>query len=87
MIQYLRMQYVWLVYFILSLIFIFYGLVQLIGMGWAIFIFDLFSHSVQSDYTQYQREHPPIKEKRARVVGLICLLVGIFFGYLGYRNL
>lgn len=76
------MEHIWLVHLMLSFVFMFYGLVQLIGIGWALFIFDLLNHSVTSDYARDQREHPPTKNKQVKILGFVFMLVGSFFGYL-----
>lgn len=76
------MEYLWMFLVIISFISILYGLTLSVGLGWAIFILDLFSHSVSADYANAQRSIPVSKDGNTKNKGIFIVILGLIFGYL-----
>jgi hypothetical protein len=52
------------------------GLSVLIGWGWALFIFDLLSHSFSGDYREYQISYPGSKSVKGKFFGILLMVSG-----------
>ena len=59
-----------------------YGISRFIGLGWAMFLFDFFSHSGGGGYVHLQKTSPPANTARGRIFGILCILSGFASTYI-----
>ncbi len=69
-----------IILFALSITFFVLGLSQFFGLGWAIFLVDLFGQSIVSaDYAESQKIKPPSKTKKGKFIGFTFIGLSILF--------
>lgn len=71
------MDIIFLALILVSIILFILGLSQIIGLGWALFIFDLITHNTPSDYYFAQKSYSKTKGIRKKVVGLSLIVFAI----------
>lgn len=74
------MEYIWIIFTLVAIISLLYGLSLTIGMGWAIFILDLLTQNVTSDYANDQARNPASKDPKLFQRGLWLIILGIISG-------
>ncbi len=77
----------WIVWAILGLVSLLYGLSLTLGLGWAMFIMDLLSQSVSTDYYHTQRHNPPAQDGDSKSRGILFIFLGLLFGALAIAGL
>jgi hypothetical protein len=55
-----------------------FGIAQFIGLGWALFIFDLLTHASVHNYAADQREYPGAKTAKQKRIGLLLVVSSSF---------
>lgn len=53
------------------------GLHLVVGLGWAMFIFDLFGGGTPSDYHSAQKTNGPAKSLKHKLLGIVVFLIGV----------
>lgn len=81
------MENIWIVWAITSLVSLLYGLNLIFGLGWAMFIIDLLTQNVTSDYANDQRRHPPTKDGRLQQRGVLFVIFGIITAVIAIKSL
>ena len=81
------MENIWIVWTITSLISFLYGLNLMFGLGWAMFIIDLLTQNVTSDYANDQLRHPPSKDGRLQQRGIVFVIFGIITAVIAINSL
>ncbi len=76
------MEYIWLVFLLISFGFLLYGLRLIFGLGWALFIVELLTQTVSTDYAAAQRDTPPSKDGHQKQAGALYIFLSIIFGLL-----
>ncbi len=72
-----------ILFFALSVVFLLLGLSQFLGLGWAIFLIDLFGQSsVSADYAESQKIKPRSKTKKGKLIGFTFIGLFILFMFL-----
>lgn len=72
-----------IILFALSIVFLVLGLSQFLGLGWAIFLIDLFGQSmVSTDYAESQKIKAPSKTKKGKLIGFTFIGLSILFMFL-----
>ncbi len=51
-----------------------FGIAQFIGLGWALFAFDLITHTSVHNYAKNQEEYPPVRTTEQKRVGLFLVV-------------
>ena len=77
------MDLLFIVLFLVSIFSLIWGLSLIIGLGWAILVFDIILHQIPlAEYSRTQKSYPSTKTTKSKILGLVLIIFSLLLFYL-----